>query len=914
MASYQFFDATFYLNTNADVAADWSGEPLDHYLQFGFSEERAPTAWFDAQYYRATNPDLQNMNGAELFAHYNQYGFAEGRVPSGDFENFDAARYLADYPDLEAGGVTMTTALAHFLVYGISEQRLGFYEDGSLITAGNPVTGDTLLLTTGFDTLVGTAGNDTFVATDGTITVGDSVNGGGGVGDTLRAVVDTDSSVDLSKIALSNVEALLVQASSSLTHVDVNNYGFNSITLQGMANSVDVENVRATSAVSVQGSKNDWSDTDVYASDDTSTTVNINNTFQGTGPLSENAYVQFNNDLTLATTVTANLSALNMNADSNGYSWVEQYITPAAPNAAITSNVLISGATSDGSDYSGVEIYVEQDGSAAVTLNATIENSDSVYFGAYADYDGNGTVAPTNVANITLNNLNNSSGDSEVDLEDFATINVTVEGASTLDWFGTYSYSGTKDYTFQTVNIVANADLTLDELNVADYASSAVVISGSGNVDLGDFDGNYDTTGLTDGSKTSTIDASALTGNLTVNAQDKITSFTGGSGNDTLTLADALQAGQIMDGGAGIDKLSFDNITGTLIAQDYALINGVVQNFEKLAFQNAVVLDASKLTGNYSEFTFDQSSTVTKVTDEALIAKASLTAVASGYDNTTTPHTYAGALDITAMGNGSSITAAADSAAVNVKAGTGDVSVVVGGDLKSSLTINTTNGATTSDPTTADDTYTAASFSVVTGVNLGALASTTLTGNGTVTIDNSNGGVATKLATVDSSLGGTEAYGANKGDITGGLNYTANTLVTESITVGSGTDSLSDNDSSYGKLDTITGFDAVKETDDATSTTDTLVFAGLTLDGTTANAGIEEITIDTGIYTTLALAFTYAAEQSAADGLVVQFAYQGNTYLLSDATGTDAGLLDNADLAIKLVGSVDLTTDFAVFA
>lgn len=729
---------------------------------------------------------------------------------------------------------------------------------------------------------------------------------------------DKATSVDLAQATLTSIEKLVIQnGTTALDSINIDNNAFQSIDLKGMANWVSVDNVLASSAVTVQGSKSVDSSTTVNAADASNTSVTISNTLQGTGANSSDASATFNNDLAKATTVNASLSALDMNADSKGYSWADQYITTAAANAKITSNVLIDGATSDGSDYSGVDVYVEHDGTAAVTLNATIKNSDSVELYVYADDNGYGTQSPTNVANVTLNNVVNSSGDNEVYLSDFGTVNVMVDGKSELQWLETYGNEGA-DFTSQALNIVANADLKVASYTeMATTGSTTLTVTGKGNVDLGSFYGTEDALSST---ITSTIDASGLTGNLTVNVENAISSFKGGSGNDTVTLQSALAAGHIIDGGAGVNSLKFDNVGGTLIAQDYALINGTVLNFQKLEFNNGLTLDASKLTGTYSAFTFDGNSTVTKVNGQALTAEGNLTATVSGYDASATPKAYGGALDITAKGNGSTITAAADTATVTVKAGTADVGVTVAGDLKSGLTINTVNAANSATDPTAD-TLASASLTIVKGntSNLGALTTLTLTGNGTVTVDNSNetgstANAATSLKTIDASaLGGTLAYGAGKGDITGGLTFTGNGNVAESIKLGSGQDIINITGSTFGTMDTITGFDATKETNDDKSVVDTLIFAGLTLNGKTANAGIEKITIDTTIYTTLALAFTHAAAVSSADSKVVQFSYGNDTYLFKDS-GADAGLLDNTDAAVKLVGHVDLTVAFSVFA
>ena len=145
--NYGLFDATYYIQQNPDVAASWTGTPLQHYIQYGANEGRAPAAWFDFEYYRANNTDLQNMNALQLFNQYCNYGFNEGRVPSANFADFDGPRYLIDNPDVAAAGYTAANAISHYVEYGENEGRSAFNTFGGEIF---PVA-NTYTLTTGTD-------------------------------------------------------------------------------------------------------------------------------------------------------------------------------------------------------------------------------------------------------------------------------------------------------------------------------------------------------------------------------------------------------------------------------------------------------------------------------------------------------------------------------------------------------------------------------------------------------------------------------------------------------------------------------------------------------------------------------------------------------------------------------------------
>lgn len=95
------------------------------------------------------------------------------------------------------------------------------------------------------------------------------------------------------------------------------------------------------------------------------------------------------------------------------------------------------------------------------------------------------------------------------------------------------------------------------------------------------------------------VDASANTGGVSTKlaaATAATFAFTGGAGNDGITLADnglaALTAGSQLDGGAGTDKLGiFDT---ALTAAEFTALNAA-KNFEVLGLNAAITLDASKL-------------------------------------------------------------------------------------------------------------------------------------------------------------------------------------------------------------------------------------------------------------------------------------------------------------------------------
>ncbi|WP_289018877.1 glycosyltransferase [Desulfobacter postgatei] len=74
------FDAAWYLQRNADVA-EAGKDPLDHYLNFGWRQERAPSPWFDTRFYLRQCPGGEGRDQA-LLRHYVEKGEKQGFLPS----------------------------------------------------------------------------------------------------------------------------------------------------------------------------------------------------------------------------------------------------------------------------------------------------------------------------------------------------------------------------------------------------------------------------------------------------------------------------------------------------------------------------------------------------------------------------------------------------------------------------------------------------------------------------------------------------------------------------------------------------------------------------------------------------------------------------------------------------------------
>jgi hypothetical protein len=159
LAASNLFDAAFYLAAYPDVRAG-GGDALAHFCRHGWREGRNPNAHFDIGWYLRDNPEVARAGGNPL-AHYIQSGEREGRRPCARFDPawyrgfaglapdasalahflarcggaapahawFDAAWYVAQYPDVAAAGVD---PFAHYVLDGAAEGR-GLGSDAPII-------------------------------------------------------------------------------------------------------------------------------------------------------------------------------------------------------------------------------------------------------------------------------------------------------------------------------------------------------------------------------------------------------------------------------------------------------------------------------------------------------------------------------------------------------------------------------------------------------------------------------------------------------------------------------------------------------------------------------------------------------------------------------------------------------------
>ena len=528
--NYGLFNATYYLQQNPDVATSWTGTPLQHYIQFGALEGRAPTAWFNADFYRASYTDLQSMNALQLFNHYCNFGYNEGRVPMLNFSNFAGARYLLDNPDVAAAGYTAANAISHYVNYGEYEGRVAYAQNGVVI---NPVVneGDLYTLTTRIDNFDGTQFNDTFDASEAnTLQSFDSLDGMGGV-DTLYAVFDNALPTTVTPAQLSNMEVINATAQGgAATTLNLQNGGqVTNVGNQASTANLIVSNIAAGADLSVSNTGSDT--TFDYAT--TAGTQTVDLTVDG---VTGGATITVDGVETINTTAVGNDSDIVLAADAaNTLNFAgDANLVVGELNAAGTLSVSLIDASDMTGDFAiatGAQTGVQS--TTDVTVLGGLGDDSITLTGLTQDYTvtlgaGDDIVIDTGVT--VTDSIAGGLGED--------TLSTTAANAATLSATTptTYNITGMDQLTLSTAlagqNIrTQNIDTSIDTVNVAGGTGTLTMGAGSAFVNLN----------------------AALTGALTV-------VDTGAGITDTVTIADADDANANVFGGKDITSTGYENV------------------------------------------------------------------------------------------------------------------------------------------------------------------------------------------------------------------------------------------------------------------------------------------------------------------------------------------------------------------
>lgn len=594
-----YFNAQYYLTQNPDllaagintVEAAWA-----HYVNYGAAEalngvsSRSPAPWFDVKYYLSVNPDLvtSGLTGAQLFEHFVTYGINEGRVPSAAAAQMTDASLLAyakGNADLAtafgvaADATSLTDAqrdgLAnHFYEYGYKEGRA----DSPFTPDNNP--GETFTLTAGADNFTGTAGNDTFTAADvaaagggatATWSAGDKLDGGAG-NDTFT-IISNSAITNPVGITVANIET--INATSGATGTNLNTTAFTGLEA---VNVTAVGNVTATSAgttaVSVTNGTlaNGQSVTINGGSTVNATTTAAVTAGAGAGTVNVGGATAAAGAVTVKTTSTLE-TAIDTVANTGtgtvvnvtGGTSVTVDNTLATTGAAEAGDVLTGGLVTVIGNANTTTVSVTQ--TAARTQTAT---SAGIANGGVTITDGNVATAADTITNVSLANFGNSTitstalntlsltGGATATPSGAVILNQSAADTSTaattlalnLNGGSVGAISGTQAAAYTTLN-VAGAKAASTVANFTSAGVTAVNVSGDQAVTF---------TSIAGLNNLATVTSTNAAGLTLGSALLATTAFTGGAGNDTITLG-ASHARNV-DMGAGNDTVVYG---GTLL-------------------------------------------------------------------------------------------------------------------------------------------------------------------------------------------------------------------------------------------------------------------------------------------------------------------------------------------------------------
>jgi trimeric autotransporter adhesin len=587
-------------------------------------------------------------------------------------------------------------------------------------------------------------------------------------------------------------------------------------------------------------------------------------------------------------------------------------------SGADTATVVLSG-------YNGTITFDDNSSTTETTTLKTLNLSGTVTAATAASATNHTTAVPGVVT------IADSMGAGTTVSETIATVNLALTSAANVNL---------DDLNEKLVTIDASAStgaLTISPVATSSGNKLASIKTGSG-ADVVGVALNTDVNGSV-GPTAAAVSTGAGNDTITVTSTGTGTvSIDAGAGDDSVVISSALLGPKLtLVGGDGTDKIKFTvaSAGATMTTEESVMLAEQATGFERAEFVGLTALDASKVAFTTLDLG-SNTATVTKLADTQTVnAAISATLSANGYLTTTssggvalglTTTQYAGALTVNASGayvtagttatqitqtvNATSLTLNVSNAKSSAATKVGDqtaADVVLTGDVKTAV-INLTSGndyVTTATSNNIISTVTLTPTDAVSNLQytaLGNLTSVTLTGVGNAVIVNSDlnstsDGAGSKLATIDASaLGGVKgALPANTavGDPLGGLTFTGNTYLAETVTLGKGKDLINVN-STYDKMDTINGFVLVGNTD---ATLITAKSDDIAVSGSTSFAKVTSGLTAATIGGTLIQAADLAANQ-------VVFQFGGNTYAYVD--GGTAGTLDSSDTVIKLTGAIDL--------
>ena len=588
LAQLQATKASWAAKTPADLKsalADAGLTPEQHYTTYGYKEALAPNDEFNAAEYTTAKANqlfqadvtgkYANLAAAQtaflaawtgdVYQHYLAFGAAENVNPS---NAFDESSYLASKlvalkadPATSAAWATKTvvdvqvafkaaglTAVTHYELYGKTEGiAITAVPAAERVTAiGTP--GTTYTLTTSADTKVGTANDDTFDgSTSATFSAFDNLDGGAGT-DTLNALIATTSLPG--GVTVKNIETANISTTGAGLTADVSGWtGLTTVTTTNSAAGVQV--IAAAATTNVNASIIDAGAGAVANTVDGGKDIVVTATgVAGGDTIAVGGTTAAAGNITINATLAAGATVGAITAQTTGGTTVSVTETGGTTHAAI--NVTDGGVSAT---KAGTLANVTLDGLLATAGSTIVSNALSNLTVANGTGTGNLTItnsltsaatAHSSVLNLTLNNLGGATTLVDTNAE-IGTLNITVAGAATKN----STLAAITDANLSALTVTGAAANTLALTAATGLAGlKTIAVSGATNFTAA-VDVSAVATGLTgvtaSGTGTVTLGATTVTKGIATT-----TAYTGGAGNDILTIGATTKA---IDLGAGDNNL-----------------------------------------------------------------------------------------------------------------------------------------------------------------------------------------------------------------------------------------------------------------------------------------------------------------------------------------------------------------------
>jgi hypothetical protein len=716
-------------------------------------------------------------------------------------------------------------------------------------TTTTTVTPVSMVFTTAIDALTGTTGADTYVGDSATISGADSVDGGSG-SDTLK-VYGTNVAGLPAMTGIENLEVHNVEPGDANIATGILS-GVTSLTLDGFTASGETVTIKAgdtltlsdttgggdvniaaaatvtsaTIGVVSSGATGAVVDLDVNGTGITTLNVDVSGATASFIDISELAAVT-SVDIDASTAVTITNIENAKTIDASGSTAAVTFTAIAATAATVTGG---SGDDSIGLTLSAKDVIdggagkntlkIDQDVSVSTgtvsniqvvelaVSDGNVHSIDGDAFAGITEYTASGTNfgSATNAFKdmVSGNTYNINVVDATATATDDVSIKHKTDGTadSVILNIGTATVAvnvdelTANDAETVTINFGAADTQTIDDLNLTDATSATV--TGSGNANIG-------VAGLIDMKANATFDASAATGDLTLQfADDGDQTIKTGSGKDSVTLAaSSLTLADTIDLGAGADTLT------ATVANLPTILE--VSNTETVSLTAAGASTAAQTmdlasSAGLTKLTIDGGANANLASTMSLTRLAgdsTLELISLGHDDTTvevyTIDYAAGATTGTIHADEFGDTAAndvsltIDSTLTTLNLASKSISADDGDDLN--IDTLTAAGLTTLNLSVANA---AAGAITIDSLATAALTSMTLTNDvADVDITISAGTTANVLATIDTT--GVNTGTAGEASVTLGLAASVlDRSDTASITMGAGDDSLSFNVAQHG--------------------------------------------------------------------------------------------------------------------